>query len=83
MLAAVGEPIRVVVATRFGVSRPAVEGALAIAQERRDDAQAAAQPGGARTIDAPWAAIGQSLDQFQPTEYANYLRDCGYAHSAR
>lgn len=37
----------------------------------------------ARTLDALWRAIGRSLDHFQPSECANYLRHCGYAHSGR
>jgi transposase len=37
----------------------------------------------ARTVDALWTAIGQLLDQFDPTECANYLQHCGYAHSGR
>jgi transposase len=37
----------------------------------------------ARTVDALWTAIGQLLDQFDPTECANYLQHCGCAHSGR
>ena len=32
----------------------------------------------ARTVDALWAAIGQLLEQFQPNECANYLKNSGY-----
>ncbi len=37
----------------------------------------------ARTVDALWQAIGQLLNQFDPTECARYLRHCGYAHPGR
>jgi len=32
----------------------------------------------ARTKDALWATIGSLLDEFTPTECANYLANCGY-----
>jgi transposase len=32
----------------------------------------------ARTKEALWAAIGQLLDNFEPNECKNYLRNCGY-----
>jgi len=31
-----------------------------------------------RTLDALWDEIGQLLDQFHPTECANYIRNSGY-----
>jgi hypothetical protein len=34
-----------------------------------------------RTHDATWRRIGSSLDCFSPDEYANYLRDSGYAQT--
>jgi transposase len=34
-----------------------------------------------RTVNGLWRRIGSRLDQFQPTECANYLRAAGYAHS--
>ncbi|MCR9196537.1 MAG: IS630 family transposase, partial [Hyphomonas sp.] len=33
---------------------------------------------GARTIDELWAAIGQAVAQFTPTECANYFNAAGY-----
>src|SRR5438105_12637512 len=33
----------------------------------------------ARTVEAVWAAIGQSLRAFLPTECANYFENAGYA----
>jgi transposase len=33
----------------------------------------------ARTREALWTAIGQSLDAFSPTECQNYIVNCGYA----
>ena len=32
-----------------------------------------------RTLEALWKRTGLSLDQFQPAECANYLKNCGYA----
>jgi transposase len=32
-----------------------------------------------RTVEATWQRIGQLLDEFSPTECANYLRNAGYA----
>jgi transposase len=32
----------------------------------------------ARTVDALWKLIGQSLNRFTPAECANYIRHCGY-----
>ena len=32
----------------------------------------------ARTVDALWDVIGQTLDRFTPEECANYIRHCGY-----
>lgn len=32
-----------------------------------------------RTIDELWRAIGRALDDYSPTECANYLRNAGYA----
>ena len=37
----------------------------------------------ARTVEALWQAIGRTLAEFDPSECANYLRHCGYAHSER
>lgn len=34
-----------------------------------------------RTVDALWTTIGQLLTRFTPTECANYIRHCGFAHS--
>jgi transposase len=34
---------------------------------------------GERTVEATWRRIGCLLDQFAPTECANYLRNAGYA----
>ena len=36
-----------------------------------------------RTVDALWQTIGRLLERFTPTECANYIRHCGFAHSAR
>ena len=36
-----------------------------------------------RTVEALWKAIGTLLDQFSPTECANYIRHCGFAQSGR
>jgi transposase len=36
-----------------------------------------------RSIEALWAAIGQALDAFSPTECANYLANAGYVPSNR
>ena len=35
----------------------------------------------ARTVEALWTTIGQSLEAFSPTECANYLADAGYRRS--
>jgi transposase len=32
----------------------------------------------ARTKDALWATIGSLMDEFTPSECANYLANCGY-----
>jgi len=37
----------------------------------------------ARTLEALWQTIGRMIDRFTPTECANYIRHCGFAHSAR
>lgn len=34
-----------------------------------------------RTVDRLWKTIGKLITEFHPTECANYLRHCGYAHS--
>ena len=34
-----------------------------------------------RTVEALWKTIGTLLDQFSPTECANYIRHCGFAQS--
>jgi transposase len=34
---------------------------------------------GERTIEATWRRIGSLLDEFRPEEYANYLKNAGYA----
>jgi transposase len=34
-----------------------------------------------RTVDALWRRIGKLLDEFKPTECANYLADAGYVDS--
>lgn len=34
-----------------------------------------------RTVEALWTTIGQLLTRFTPTECANYIRHCGFAHS--
>ena len=36
-----------------------------------------------RTKDALWQTIGRLLDRFSPAECANYIRHCGFAHSAQ
>jgi transposase len=36
----------------------------------------------ARTVEALWITIGESLSAFSPTECANYLADAGYPRSA-
>jgi transposase len=36
----------------------------------------------ARTVEALWTNIGESLSAFSPTECANYLADAGYPRSA-
>ena len=36
-----------------------------------------------RTVEALWKTIGKLLDQFSPTECANYIRHCGFAQSER
>ncbi len=36
-----------------------------------------------RTVEALWQTIGRLLDQFSPTECANYIRHCGFAQSGR
>ena len=36
-----------------------------------------------RTKDALWHTIGRLLDRFSPAECANYIRHCGFAHSAQ
>jgi len=35
----------------------------------------------ARTVEALWITIGESLSAFSPTECANYLADAGYPRS--
>lgn len=35
----------------------------------------------ARTTEALWAAVGQALERFPPTECARYLHHCGYGRS--
>jgi transposase len=34
-----------------------------------------------RSVEALWTTIGQLLTRFTPTECANYIRHCGFAHS--
>ena len=36
----------------------------------------------ARSVEALWAAVGQLLGQFAPSECVNYLRHSGYVRSA-
>jgi transposase len=36
----------------------------------------------ARSVDALWTALGQLVEQFAPSECANYLRHSGYVRSA-
>lgn len=36
-----------------------------------------------RTKDALWQTIGRLLERFSPAECANYIRHCGFAHSAQ
>lgn len=33
---------------------------------------------GERTVCGLWDLIGKLVDIFQPSEYANYFRSCGY-----
>ena len=36
-----------------------------------------------RTVEALWKTIGKLLDQFSPTECANYIRHYSFAQSER
>ena len=35
-----------------------------------------------RSVEELWTTIGKLLQRFSPTECANYIRHCGFAHSA-
>ncbi len=36
-----------------------------------------------RSMEGFWQIIGRLLNQFSPTECANYIQHCGFAQSAR
>jgi transposase len=38
---------------------------------------------GERTVEALWQTIGRLPERFSPAECANYIRHCGFAHSAQ